>query len=388
MLTSANIDEELEFERALLTKNIREKHEYRYTENYSRDHPNVRFDVYEGNTGRTKRRVRLSHLDDDTRTFTVLRRDSLEREPAYRPHDDPDYQYTNKNNERFSRLTMHEKPFKKEFKLGKGEYVARQFISDMDGEIYTKHNQKFTRPKPQDFVMTQRPTDRFKFKEEDSRLYYGDLNDVSMFEENIVNHYGRTPHIKRYKDEDRYISNGSKSISSSTTPVHVEHYVQEVDNVRTFRERNSEIYEFDDRPFTQAPDISMRGSKLYSPVNYERRSGIKNNLNTSTRFSNVSAIPKSRDTLGTFKQQLENYRMIDRDDDLSSGSNVFGRNTTLRESRVVNNNAYSSGNAKSSAGLKYTPKSSTYTRTTGVTTSKKSKINPAYSDNRFNDSSW
>lgn len=68
----------------------------------------------------------------------MFRRDSLERNTEYVPHDDTDYQYSDRRNERFSRASHFGKEKSNKLALGRGEKIYRRTITDYDNEIYSK----------------------------------------------------------------------------------------------------------------------------------------------------------------------------------------------------------------------------------------------------------
>lgn len=379
LYTSSNIDQELETERSMLEKNIKENHNYRFSEHYARDHPNVRFDVYESNNLKTKRKCRLTNFDDgDSRTFTVLRRDSLEREPSYKNHDDPDYLYVDRDNERLSRITALDKLFKKEFKLEKGEAIVRQTVTDYDKEVYTKHNRQHRISQPNEFLHAEPHLRNTRtWKEENSRLYYGDLNDVSQFEIDIVDKYNRTPVSRHYKAPDRHIHD-SRLQSNETTPVFNYTETRVDDDLNgTFRAKpTSSTYEtYRREPERQNVELSFRERKSFAPMDDIRNTAIVNEIRNSKRFSNISAVPNNRDTTASFRQKLESYRMVDKDDRVSY---------TPKQSRTSVVAAYNSGNRLSKVpfDIKETPsKKSNANRSTRMSTTtklRKSKVNPAY----------
>lgn len=379
LYTSSNIDEELEFERALLDKRIKEKHDYRYTEHYARDHPNARFDVYEANTYKTKRKVRLTNFDDDSRTFTVLRRNSLEREPDYKYHDDPDYQYTDQKNKKYTRVNEHDRLFKKDFNLNKGEFIVRQTVTDYDKEVYTKHN-RHSRKEERPADLLRSAPKSYRFREEDSRLYYGDLNDVSRFEENVVDRYDSRPHIKRYRGTEKRIAD--RTSLNMTTPVHYEQQTYNVGMDESFRARPStakvlttihNVENYNQNPeinFRQeAPVVSNTQVSYSAPIRADnnRRSVINQSIRNTQRFSNVSAIPHVRDTNVSYRNQVHDYRMADREPEVS-----------YMETRVAQNQTFASAE-KIPFDIKDDSQNiSIPFRSTKVTSGEKSKINPAY----------
>jgi hypothetical protein len=191
LYTSSHIDEELLYERETLGRKIAQNSNYHYSARFARDHPSVHMDIYKNSAQKSKRKVRLTEDQDGDRTFTVIRRDSLERNTNYRNHDDADYQYVDEQNERFTHVPSYARPQKRYFTLDKGERIIRQTITDHDRELYSKHIT------PGDtYVKYEWNGDPHKdrytvphWKDYDSKLYYGDINDISRFEENVVGRY-------------------------------------------------------------------------------------------------------------------------------------------------------------------------------------------------------
>ena len=192
LLTSANIDEELAAEREKLSKSIAERNQSELSEHFPRDHPKVRFSVFLNDAQRSRRKCRLTENDDGITSLTVLRRKSLEKLWIYKNHDDPDYLYVEPENSRMSRAFNIKQ--RKDFKLDPGELIVNQQITDLDKEVYTK----LFKPKIRDYVYdwySDPHKDRISkiFNENDSKFYYGDINDVSRFEEDVTRCYGYVP---------------------------------------------------------------------------------------------------------------------------------------------------------------------------------------------------
>lgn len=191
LYTSEHIDEELLFERETLSRKIAEKNDYHYTSRYARDHQDVRFNLYLNDAQRSKRKVKLTEYEDGDRTFTVIRRDSLERNPKYSYHDDAEYQYVDPVNVRFTHVPDHARPPKNYFNLGKGERIVRQTITDVDKDLYEKRVDRKVMEVKHDFYGDAH-RHRYtvpNWKDYDAPLYYGDLNDVTRFEEEVIDNY-------------------------------------------------------------------------------------------------------------------------------------------------------------------------------------------------------
>jgi hypothetical protein len=191
LYTSANIDEEMLFEREILGKKIAQNNNYNYSSRYARDHPDVHLSMYLNSAQKSKRKVRMTEYANGDTSMAVLRRDSLERNPSYKNHDDVDYKYSNEENQRFTHVPEYDRPVKRNSTMTKGERIVKQEIVDYDKETYTKHvNNGNMYPK---HVWNGDPhEDRqsvANWKDYDSKLYYGDLNDISQFEERVINRY-------------------------------------------------------------------------------------------------------------------------------------------------------------------------------------------------------
>jgi hypothetical protein len=400
LFTSSNIDEELEMERSLLDKRVKENMDYRYTEHYARDHPNARFDVYESNTFKTKRKVRLTNFDDDNRTFTVLRRESLEREPSYKFNSDPDYQYSHKENERHSTVSSYDKPFKKQFDLGTGEFIVRQTVTDYDKEVYTKKNRNQQQSRPSDYMRADPRAS--VFKEEQSKLYYGDLNDVSRFEENVVDKYDRQPYIKHDRTTERVIMDRTPS-SKNAVSSHYSSNPVDRDNALngSFRDRPATGYNYTHQveDFSPRSEISFRQERPVSSSNVynasHRSTVADQGIRSSKRFSHISAIPQARetnarDTNVSLRQQLAGYRMEDKEVPMGSASRSNAKTDyTYKEAREVNTHAYASAEKIPFDIKDNSPMDrSTANRTTRLTGARKSRVNPAYRMDSDSELSW
>ncbi|CAI2359757.1 unnamed protein product [Moneuplotes crassus] len=188
---SSKIDEELREERELLARNIAKNDSYNYDVYYARENPNVQVHDYMNKAYKSKRKVRLNEDADGERTFTVLRRDSLERNTEYAPHNDQDYQYIDKRNSRLSKVSDVQRNKPNRITLGPGERIYHQTTTDYDRELYSKNGElggRFTTnewdrdPYPQRYTLSNQ-------RDYDAELYYADLNDVTRREESIVSNY-------------------------------------------------------------------------------------------------------------------------------------------------------------------------------------------------------
>lgn len=229
LYTSSNIDNELAEERELLAKNIAQNSNYHYSSHYARENPNVQMHDYMNKGGRSKRKVRLTENGDGERTFTVLRRNSLERNNDYAHHDDVDYQYVDKNNEIFTHVGHYEKK-DRSIHLGRGEKIYRQTITDYDKELYSKNvdttGERFTKHGLSGDPYSQRFTVG-SHRDIDTKLYYGDLNDVTIREEKLVSSY---PTVK-----PEHTFGVSSVAKGRRTTYGQDKYFDNVDNARTFR---------------------------------------------------------------------------------------------------------------------------------------------------------
>jgi hypothetical protein len=205
LYTSANIDEEMLFERETLGRNIAQTNNYPYSTRFARDHPNVHLSMYNNSAQKSKRKVRLTEYQDGDTTMCVLRRDSLERNASYKNHDDVDYQYTNDENKRFTHVPDYERPTKRYSTMVKGERIVKQEIVDFDKETYSKHvdnGSMYSKHKWNGDPHSNRISVNNQ-QDYDTKLYYGNLNDISEFEERVVNRYtGIVPAGVRAKHED------------------------------------------------------------------------------------------------------------------------------------------------------------------------------------------
>jgi hypothetical protein len=206
LYTSANIDEEMLFERETLSKKILQNNNYNYSSRYVRDNPDVHLSMYLNSAQKSKRKVRLTENGNGDSTMTVLRRDSLERNPQYKNHDDVDYKYSNEENQRFTHVPDYNRPMKRNTTMGKGERIVRQDIVDYDKETYSKHfdnGSMYSKRELNGDPHTNRQSVR-NWDDYDSKLYYGDLNDISRFEERVT---GRYSHINLAPVSTRHDSN-------------------------------------------------------------------------------------------------------------------------------------------------------------------------------------
>lgn len=393
LLTATNIDEELTSERERLSKNIAERIQNHYGEYYPRDHPKVRFSVFLNEAQRSRRKCRLNENDDGTTSLTVLRRKSLEKIHEYKYHDDPDYLYSQNENSRLSRAYI-DKP-RKEFVLDKGETIVNQNITDLDKEVYTK----IFKPKINDYTYdwySDPHKDRLsKFnKDSDNRFYYGDINDVSRFEEDVTHNYGNISRFSTMKDQPRDVKAEKGTSSGYSTPAYEDYKAQDVASSR-FSLRNTDNF---DRPVTRT---SPKEDKIFVDV-VERKSRVQgyDRQVDYGRLSKISAIP-NRQTTGFGRltefdreplQKVRNYRAID---DESIDDNYFS-NEKLKSTYEPRRSKINFGDAvlrpidRESVvpfDIKKDIDRNTYGRSTGYTqanTAKKAtRINPEYSP--FND---
>lgn len=136
--------------------------------------------------------MKLQETDDGDRVFTVLRRYSLERNPEYSLHDDPRYFYTLPENERYSHVPKTARPRESTLYLRKGERVVKENLVDIDREYYARKSRLIDDPSV-DYSFHDDPhASRYKLTDvidHEADLYYGDINDVTRFEEGIVRNY-------------------------------------------------------------------------------------------------------------------------------------------------------------------------------------------------------
>jgi len=229
LFTSSNIDNEIREERETLARNIAQKSAYRYQSRFARENPNVQKHDHLDKSRKSLRKVRLNQNDDGGRTLTVFRRDSLERNTEYVPHDDTDYLYSDRRNERFSRASYFGKEKPNKLSLGRGEKIYRRTITDYDNEIYSKNigpsNERVTVHAPGEAdPYSQRYTVE-SHRDIDDGLYYADPYKVKRLEETIVSNYPTvSPELK-------YGKSSRKSRTREST------YEKDMnsDNVTTFR---------------------------------------------------------------------------------------------------------------------------------------------------------
>lgn len=344
LYTSANIDEELLFEREALGRQIAEKSNYAYSARYARDHPQVRLSMYFNEAKKSKRKVRLTENADGARTFTVLRRDSLERNPNYKYHDDADYLYVNRQNERFTHVPEYARPSKNYFNLGRGESIVQQKITDIDKEIYTKHVRPRTNEFKHDFYAPPHQSRYSTTKEYNSRLYYGDLNDVSRFEEDLIQRY-TTIVPESCPGNHHHVEISNSSDSSFEEAARRKSYFRSSKSAKRNREQQikNSLYLSQNKPQkvpshsrhsfrskekakTQSNfggiDVSYREEELFSPGERERFASRQEPINYG-RFSKISAIPRVSDPPEIKKtasyndeispQKIGGYRMTERE---------------------------------------------------------------------------
>jgi hypothetical protein len=344
LYTSANIDEEMLFERETLGRKIAQTSNYHYTSRYARDHPNVHLGMYMNTANKSKRKVRLTEHQDGDRTFCVLRRDSLERNPTYKAHDDADYQYSNIDNERFTHIPHYERPVKNNFNLGKGERIVKQEITDYDKELYSKHVDKgdmYVKHTWTGDPHSQRYTVNH-WKDYDSKLYYGDLNDISQFEERVIGRYTHiVPESVRDKHQnDEYWENEN---SRGPTPAHNASFRK----AKTPRKTVEEVlYRPENKLHKEVINsrYSFRNNERPTPKNYNGievsyeevedrpvETSFRNTRNRDQpqtlngRFTGISAIPRVSEHTGITRtaefgereqmpfQPISNYQMVERD---------------------------------------------------------------------------
>lgn len=228
LYTSSNIEEEMMEERALLAKNIAQKSNYHYSSHYARDNPDVHKYDYMDKASRSKRKVRLTQNNDGETTFTVFRRDSLERNTDYTPHDDADYQYADRRNEVFANVSRDTRHKDKGVALGRGEKIYRQTITDYDREFYSKNltpgEDRMTKHDRHTDAHSQRFTVN-SHRDIDADLYYGDLNDVTRREETIVSSYPTVSPEYTFGTSSRSAQKRKGLFAEELAP----------ENVRTFR---------------------------------------------------------------------------------------------------------------------------------------------------------
>lgn len=350
LYTSANIDDELLFERQTLGRKIAEKSNYAYSARYARDNPEVRLSMYFNESKKSKRKVRLTENHDGERTFTVLRRDSLERNPNYKYHADADYLYVDRQNERFTHVPAYARPSKNHFNLGRGETIVQQKITDIDKEIYTKHLRPRTNEFKHDFYAPPHQNRHSTIQEYNTRLYYGDLNDVSRFEEDLIQRYttiipescpGNHNHVEVSSSSDDSIEEAARRKSyfrsSKSAKRHREHQVQNSHYAsynKVQKESSHSRYSLRSKERAKAQskfggvDVSFREEELFSPG--ERDKFATRQEPYYGRFSKISEIPRVSDPPEIKKtvsynsemspQKIAGYRMTERE---SARNSVF-----------------------------------------------------------------
>ena len=60
LYTNTHIDEELSFEKEVLSRNFSKKNDYHYSEFFPREHPRNKYNIFQYDTQRSRRRWRLS----------------------------------------------------------------------------------------------------------------------------------------------------------------------------------------------------------------------------------------------------------------------------------------------------------------------------------------
>jgi hypothetical protein len=397
--TSENVDSELMEEREILGRKIAENCDYEYSSKFAREYPSVRVSTYLNESRKSKRLVRLNYNEDGDRTMTVLRRHSLERNPQYSNHDDPDYEYVDVENQRFSRVPESIRDTKHRIVLQKGERIVRQNITDYDRELYTKHVKFGETPQGYDFhgdPHKQRYTMPSR-KDYDAALYYGDIRDVTRFEESVVGNYNSNiPYLCTHKNRENtkittplLSTTGNKySMSSrkSKTP-RVRGSVYK-DSLRT-QNRNNDLVTNTDFSFrrSMAPDVnddgievsyldvdvheepvySFRNSSKLQPTNYGRFTGI-------SEVQRMSDPPEIKRTTSygsqNERQPIDRYQMVERDSDRDSEMNIQSNSTPIHVRRETQQRqTISNGKGKFNDG--YSPDRSMANRPTSYSTAHK-----------------
>lgn len=374
LYTSQHIDEEMLFERETLGRRIAEKNDYAYSERYARDHPNVRFSTYLNSANRSKRLVRLNEYQDGDRTFTVLRRDSLERNPGYKYHDDADYLYTDERNERYTHVPEYQRIPRNTLNLGRGERIVRQSITDVDKEVYTKHYRPGSTKVEHEFYDDPHKNRYKTYKDFDSTLYYGSLNDVTRFEEDVIDRYStyhpetctrnKGPKVRLMHEE----SNRSRSSSSNSSLAESAQvrggYFRERTSVKSgkgdkiskmlhkqenklhkevvnsrYTLRSSKRKSHSRPKTTRQVDLSFREEPAMSPYSSNRTSEKYESTNYGRYTSRESQArpmdpPEIKKTESYDQnQRIGGYRMVERD--TFRNSNVGEVQTNIRTSRVT-----------------------------------------------------
>lgn len=402
--TSENIDCELMEEREILGRKVAANCDYEYSSKFARDNPNVRLSTYMNESRKSKRLVRFNQNDDGDRTLTVLRRNSLERNPQYASHDDPDYEYVDKQNKRFSTVPDNIRESKTRSELQVGERIVRQNITDYDKEVYHKHINLGDRSQTYDFHGDPHKH-RYtmpSWRDYDSALYYGDIRDVTRFEESVISNYsGIVPEFCSYRehnstpmkatDDKRYTMSSRKS---KTPRLRVSNYR---DSMRT-QVRNNDLVTNTDFSFRKSvtpvidddgvevsyldideheePVHSFRHSSKIKPVNYERFTGISE----IPRISDSSEIKKTTPYQSqTSSRPVNNYQMVERDNVRDSDTSDLNINPHVRrESQQRVGNSDSKG--KFTDG--YSPERNQANRLTGYSTTYKRRNTGTNENNR------
>ena len=289
LYTNTHIDEELTFEKEVLSRNFSKKNDYHYSEFFPREHPRNKYNIFQYDTQRSRRRWRLSENEDGYSTLTVLRRESLERVPEYKNHGDPDYVYTNPENNKLWKV-FYERPFKKEFWIDKGERTLR----DTHPSFTRRTLAKGSNPELDD-------TSQFvsKTKQDiDWEVYYGNINEVSQFEVDVTHNYGNDRHYPAYKNKEKYIGIEDSASSSHSTPKH------EVYNAKNIY---SAVHTFRDEP-KQKSKVNLEKSfrddrKIEQVIEPPPTRSAYNVLKDYTRFSKISAV-QGRPTVGLGRLSL------------------------------------------------------------------------------------
>ena len=278
LYTSTHIDEELSFEKSVLSRNFYERDQYPYSEFYPRDHPQNKYNIHLNDTQKSRRKWRLNENDDGHRTLTVLRRESLERIPEYKNHDDPDYLYVNPNNNTKWRV-YYDKPFKKEFWLGKGESTFRDSYPHFDRKSSIKRPKSGVRDYPYEEIVNRTRADI------DWEVYYGDVNEVSAFEVDVTRNYGKDYHYPVHKNKEKNIGIEDVISSSQSTPSHLKYDIKDfVPSSHTLRSEQEERKIKVDKSFREEK-VKQRVEEIVP------RKSTYDVLKDYTRFSKLSAIP-------------------------------------------------------------------------------------------------
>jgi hypothetical protein len=381
--TSRNLDLELEEERAILARNIAQRDRYTYRTRFARDHEDVRLSTYLNESNRSKRLVKLQETPDGDRVFTVLRRYSLERNPEYSLHDDPNYFYTLPENERYSHVPKTARPRESTIYLRKGERVVKENLVDYDREYYARKSRLIDDPSAEYNFHESPHSKRYKLTDVtdyEADLYYGDINDVTRFEEGIVRNYPcyvpesctynlsrdhntavktlKPPKTLSRKSKIQAQRNGEYS-PTLRQPLSKPDIVTHSD----FSFRKSRIADQED----DGIEVSYTEEEYYEPDHTFRESN-RHQQAQYDRFSKISAIPRQsereelRKTTSNYSpqpmQKVNNYRMTEKED--------------LRRSRIKNSELRASMR-DSDRESEYDSGRRTQQRVTAVVTDGKSK---------------